>query len=218
MFELPLFPLNTVLFPGTPIHLHIFEERYKRMVEMCLREHKPFGVILIRHGQEALGPLAEPHAVGCSANILQVQRLEQGRMNIIAVGQERFRVLSLDSQTFPYLVGSVEEIPLVGADAAGLARQTEQLRDQVERFLRLMNKTSSSQFDVSQLPDNPTELAYVASAVLQISALEKQTILEQPDTGALVDHVRMVYRRELALLRVMSVHGERDSGAAFSLN
>ena len=60
MQEIPLFPLNTVLFPNAPLRLHIFEERYKRMVNDCLAEKQPFGVVLIRHGLEALGPLAEP--------------------------------------------------------------------------------------------------------------------------------------------------------------
>jgi len=72
MFELPLFPLNTVLYPGTPLYLHIFEPRYQRMINLCLNEHRPFGVVLIRHGQEALGPLAEPYRIGCTADIIRV--------------------------------------------------------------------------------------------------------------------------------------------------
>ncbi len=78
MFEIPLFPLNTVLFPGTPIHLHIFEERYKQMINLCLQEQRPFGVVLIRNGMEALGPLAEPFHIGCTAEIAHVERLEDG--------------------------------------------------------------------------------------------------------------------------------------------
>ena len=56
MIELPLFPLNTVLFPGMPLGLHIFEDRYKLMIGQCVQERRPFGVVLIRSGQEALGP------------------------------------------------------------------------------------------------------------------------------------------------------------------
>jgi uncharacterized protein len=218
MFDLPLFPLNTVLFPGTPLHLHIFEERYKKMVGMCLQEQKPFGVVLIQHGQEAFGPLAEPHQVGCSADIVQVQQLEQGRMNIIAAGQERFRVLSLDNQSFPYLVGQVEAYPLGVADAAGLAAGAAGLRRQVEQFLNLLASLGNSQFDMSQLPQDPAELAYVATAILQIPALEKQAILEVAGAPDLLDQVQMIYRRELALLQAMVSYGGRDRGTAFSRN
>ena len=58
MITLPLFPLNTVLFPGIPVHLHIFEERYKEMISQCLEARVPFGVVLIKSGPEALGPAA----------------------------------------------------------------------------------------------------------------------------------------------------------------
>jgi uncharacterized protein len=94
-FDLPLFPLNTVLFPGMPLTLHIFEERYKLMIERCLEHRQPFGVVLIRYGKEALGSLADPHRIGCTARILDVQPLSEGRMNISALGQKRFRILEL---------------------------------------------------------------------------------------------------------------------------
>ena len=60
MSKLPLFPLHTVLFPGTPIHLNIFEERYRLMLQQCIKENLPFGVTLIKQGSEAMGPLATP--------------------------------------------------------------------------------------------------------------------------------------------------------------
>lgn len=86
MYELPLFPLNTVLFPGTPIQLHIFEDRYLKMINRCIEEHKPFGVVLIEEGSEAFGPLAKPYRIGCTALIAKVEKLEDGRINITAVG------------------------------------------------------------------------------------------------------------------------------------
>ena len=92
MNALPLFPLNTVLFPGMPLGLYIFEERYKLMMAQCLQEEQPFGVVLIAQGKEAMGPAAEPHPVGCTAVITEVQKLNDGRMNIVAVGQERFHI------------------------------------------------------------------------------------------------------------------------------
>src|SRR5947209_7299372 len=102
MVELPLFPLNTVLFPTAPLTLHIFEERYKEMVSRCIAEDIPFGVVLIREGQEAGAP-AVPFEVGTTAQIVSVEKLLQGRMNLIAVGRKRFRLLDT-SHARPYLV------------------------------------------------------------------------------------------------------------------
>ena len=109
MVELPLFPLNTVLFPTAPLTLHIFEERYKEMVSRCIAEDIPFGVVLIREGQEVGSP-ALPFEVGTTAQIVSVEKLLQGRMNLIAVGRERFRLLDT-SHARPYLVGRVEFAP-----------------------------------------------------------------------------------------------------------
>ena len=75
MYELPLFPLNVVLFPGMPLPLHIFEDRYKEMIADCIRENRPFGVVLIEEGSAEHGPAARPVAIGCTAEIAQVQEM-----------------------------------------------------------------------------------------------------------------------------------------------
>ena len=106
MVELPLFPLHTVLFPGMPLPLHIFESRYKQMIDYCLKENSTFGVSLIHRGSEAFGPLAEPHKIGCTARIIEVQPLDDGRLNIVTVGERRFRIHSLNFD-MPYLLGKV---------------------------------------------------------------------------------------------------------------
>ena len=136
MLEIPLFPLNTVLFPGTPIHLHIFEPRYIKMVNHCVENSQPFGVALIRSGIEALGPLAEPHYIGCTAQIAQIQPLADGQMNLVAIGVERFRVLTIDRETKPYLVGRIQHYPIENPDPAGLDRRCVHLRRQFERFIK----------------------------------------------------------------------------------
>ena len=79
LIELPLFPLNVVLFPGMSLPLHIFEERYKAMIGACSEHDTPFGVLLIKEGQE-VGDPAEPFQVGTTARITEVQQLEDGRM------------------------------------------------------------------------------------------------------------------------------------------
>jgi Lon protease-like protein len=215
MFELPLFPLNAVLYPGTPLHLHIFELRYQRMINLCIDERRPFGVVLIRHGQEALGPLAEPYSIGCTAKIVHLQRLEEGRLNLVAVGQERFIVRSLDTVSAPYLTGNVELFPLEAA-ATDLAQAGERLRQRVERFLRTLQRAGGTQ-DPYVLPTQPVDLAYLAGALLEITPVQKQALLEINQPEKLLAEVQLMYAREQGLLNAMIAHG-RDRGATFSYN
>jgi Lon protease-like protein len=105
--SLPLFPLNSVLCPGVALPLHIFEERYRAMIGRCVERGEPFGVVLIRDGWE-VGPLRGRLAdVGTSAVIREAGRYPDGRLDIVTVGERRFRVEALDRTSEPYLVGRV---------------------------------------------------------------------------------------------------------------
>jgi len=88
---IPLFPLHTVLFPGGPLPLRIFETRYTDMVRRCAREESPFGVVLIQEGQEA-GEVATTAGVGCSARIADFHTLKDGLLGISCLGERKFRV------------------------------------------------------------------------------------------------------------------------------
>jgi Lon protease-like protein len=88
---LALFPLHTVLFPGGPLPLRIFETRYTDMVRACMREQRPFGVLLIQEGEEA-GPVATTATVGCSARIADFYTLQDGLLGISCVGERKFQV------------------------------------------------------------------------------------------------------------------------------
>jgi Lon protease-like protein len=218
MFELPLFPLNTVLFPGAPIHLHIFEARYQQMIGLCIEERRPFGVVLIRSGKEANAPLATPYRVGCTANIIQVQRLEQGRFNVVAIGQERFRILTLDADTQPYLIGQVELYPIRVTDPKELEQQAARLRHYFKKFVAAVIEVSGNAVDIGDLPEDALGLAYIAATVLQIGVHQKQALLEQTDAAMLFNQLLHLYRREQALLKAMILHGEQQDDAPYSLN
>jgi Lon protease-like protein len=217
MYELPLFPLNTVLFPSTPIRLFIFEERYKRMIQNCLDKDQVFGVVLIRRGVEAMGPLAEPHPIGTSAKITEVQRLNDGRMNIVASGQERFRILSLDKEALPYLIGQVAPYPLRMEDPTLLASLGDRLRYWVRRYLRLLEQAGNTQLDLNQIPPDPVSLAYMAAALVQIPTQQKQQLLSISESDALLEQMRTIYRREVVLLKTMLATQVQENGA-FSMN
>ena len=126
--EIPLFPLRSVLCPGVALPLHIFEERYRLMIERCIERGEPFGVVLVREGRD-VGPLRGRLAeVGTTAAIRRAGKYPDGRLDILTVGQQRFVVESLDTASEPYLVGRVrlldepigpEEEARLGAERVG---------------------------------------------------------------------------------------------------
>jgi hypothetical protein len=121
---LPLFPLGAVLYPGMLLPLHIFEERYRRLVRDLLDgpESRRFGVIAIRKGRETgVDGVQSLYEIGCTAVLRRVDQHEDGRYDIVAVGAERFRLLGLD-QTRPYLQGEVEILAEEQADPAAGSR------------------------------------------------------------------------------------------------
>ena len=217
MFDLPLFPLNTVLFPGMPLNLHIFEERYKRMIRICLQTRQPFGVVLIKHGFESYGPVAKPHYIGCTARILESEPLSDGRMNIVALGQKRFRILSLDYER-AYLVGRVELYPLERSQPEFLEQKGKRLRPMIRRYMQILTEASEANLDPRHLPHDPLVLAYLAAVLLQIPPEQKQKLLTSKHATDLLNDLLVIYRRELALLRALLSGEARQSLGHFSVN
>ena len=109
--ELPLFPLNTVLFPGGPLPLRIFEPRYLDMVRNCMREGAPFGVVLIHAGQEA-GAVSSAADVGTSARIIDFDQMPDGLLGIVCTGEQKFRVDDRRVQSDGLNIGTVTWLPL----------------------------------------------------------------------------------------------------------
>ena len=217
MYSLPIFPLNAVLFPGTPLQLHIFEDRYKKMIGECIDTQAPFGVVLIRKGVEANGPLAEPYDVGCTAEIIKVEKLDLGRMNILAIGQERFRIRTLDFQAQPYLVGNVDSLIFAKREKADGELAASHLHDRLLRYLQYFIEPGSTGLDPANLPVDPLQLAYLASALMQIPAEEKQELLEVADEISLIDDVNQILRRELVIIERMA-REETSQTLPFSMN
>lgn len=205
MSRLPLFPLNTVLFPGMPIHLHIFEERYKLMIARCIEKRIPFGVVLIKTGfeVETFGPTTEAHGVGCTAIITQVQPLGDGRMNIVAVGHERFRIAEQFSDE-AYMTGEVEILPMDKPDAPILTGQANALRSWLARYLHVLEKVENTDFEMGRFPKDPMALAYLSAAVLRLAPVEKQPLLAESDASRLLTKLTAIFKREVALLEIMA--------------
>jgi uncharacterized protein len=213
IYELPLFPLNTVLFPGVPIQLNIFESRYKLLVRYCLEKNEPFGVVLIRKGMEALGPLAEPYTTGCTARIVEIEPLDGGNMNLTALGDERFEVQSLDF-SMPYLIGKVESKPLVSEHALEQLPGTKLLEDWMKDYLTVLAAIGETTLDLNviEFPDEPLPLIYLGASLLQLPAIEKQPLLSSPTAIELLEEVTRLYRRETSVLE--ELRGVEEENAA----
>jgi len=176
--ELPLFPLpEVVLFPTRPLPLNIFEFRYRIMMNTILKSDRRFGVLMI---DPTKGTIAN---VGCCAEILHYQRLPDDRIKLLALGQQRFRVLEYVREK-PYRVGLVEwiEDQPPAKDLRPLASEVEQLLRDV---VRLSAKLTEQEIELpNDLPDLPTELSYWIASNLYGVAPEQQALLEIQDTVA----------------------------------
>ncbi len=136
--ELPLFPLHTVLCPGVALPLHIFEDRYRTLVERCIERDEPFGVVLIRNGRD-VGPLnGEIAAVGTTAMIRQAGRYPDGRFDIVTIGGSRFRIDEVDREREPYLVGQVELLPEPIGEPIAARRLATRVSERFLRYLELV--------------------------------------------------------------------------------
>ena len=214
----PLFPLSAVLFPGMPLPLYIFEKRYQQMISHCLRTKAPFVVALIREGQEALGPTAKPHEVGCSATIRGVTPVGDGRMHIKTMGIERFRIIDTFSDE-AYPTCETEDLPLPGY--AG----EEAAKGAVHEILRLVERYVSilAPGDERKLPNllalHPTKLLWLAADLLQVRNSQKQALLESSDAAHLFAALRQVFEREITLLSAIANQKEANAdGNPISLN
>lgn len=215
MMNLPLFPLNTVLFPGMPITLHIFEERYKTMMQWCIAEGQPFGVVLVGAGQE-VGEPATPRQIGCTAEIANVQPLSGGRMNLVAIGQQRFEIVELDFSQ-PYLRGQV--VPLGLSLPTAVSKPTTRgLRRQLRTYLELLSNLGEVEFNIAELPNDGLDLAYLAATLLQMPNEKKQELLVINEGDDLLSQAYEVSREETAVLRAMIAAGEPKQVGPFSLN
>lgn len=193
--RLPLFPLQTVLFPGATLALHIFEPRYREMIGRCLEHEEPFGICLILEGEE-VGATAIPHRVGTEAGIIAAQRNSDGRYDIVVEGRRRFEVLTLD-RARSYLRAEVRFLEESGgAEDPALAEAVAQLFEGVLESLEL---SGQAVIDETWKDLDAQSLSYKVASALPVGEDAKQEILEIPDTAA---RLRRVAEALMALRRI----------------
>ncbi len=200
---MPLFPLGTVLYPGMVLPLHIFEERYRQLVQDLLERPEPrrFGVIAIRKGRETgIDGVHSLYPVGCIAELRRVERLEDGRFDLVTAGTERFRLNVLD-QTKPYLQGEIEPLGAETADETAAAPLVATVQAAFQAYLDALATEGGATVDVEKLPAEPVLLSFVVAAAVVVELPEHQALLEESGTLRRLAAERALLARETAMLR-----------------
>ncbi|MEU5085838.1 LON peptidase substrate-binding domain-containing protein [Streptomyces sp. NPDC021356] len=224
--RLPLFPLNSVLFPGLVLPLNVFEERYRAMLRALLKtpedEPRRFAVVAIRDGHEVApsapgmpdptalperGPAAgfgpDParalHGVGCVADAATIRERADGTFEVLATGTTRVRLLSVDASG-PFLTAELEELTEEPGDEAGPLAEGV-LRSFRQYQKRLAGARERSLATGAELPDEPSVVSYLVAAAMVLDIPTKQRLLQAPDTSSrLRDELRLL-RSETAIIR-----------------
>ena len=187
--ELPLFPLNSVLFPGGPLALRIFEPRYLDLVSRCMREGSGFGVLRLDAGREAGGP-ADFSDTGTEARIVDFSRLDDGLLGITCLGQERIRVLEAWRQPDGLNVGRVEDLP----PDPGVAVPEEYafMEEILQRILPELGETYAA---IPQRFGDAAWLGNRLSEMLPLETADKQLLRERTDPLARLEALAEVVRQ-----------------------
>ncbi len=212
--ELPLFPLNVVLFPGQTLPLHIFEPRYRAMIQRCIEEDAPFGVLLAQDDDDG------PHTIGTAARITQVERLADGRMNILTVGTERFELRNVRLSDEQYLIGDVVAYPFKN-DQQPPERLQSHVAALLRQYLKLLGEFSGVEFKMRQFPEDATALAVFAAIAMQLPLEDKQELLSTERVADMLSLEAEILEDELFTLTIMSAAvrpPEIDSNFLFSVN
>lgn len=205
--RLPLFPLGTVLFPGLVLPLHLFEQRYRDLARDLLalpERERRFGVVAIREGREVgEDGVRALHAIGCTAQVRQVEGAPDGTYDLTAVGTRRFALDGLVHDR-SYLQGEVTWLPDDVGDPDEAAVLAPSVRTAFGDYLTALSEAGAGDLDVPTLPDDPLVLSHLVAATVSIDLDERQGLLAEPDGRARLRAELRLLRREVVLLDALS--------------
>ncbi len=233
---LPLFPLNTALVPGLVLPLHIFEPRYRELVEQLLEvpdeDAREFGIVAVRDGYDVeRDGLEALYPIGTATALRQADQLPDGRFDIVTTGTRRFRILDVDLSQ-PLAVASVEFLDdvtdpaddlLAQQVARGFVRYRAALSGQVvsdeeAEVAAAMGDTTGSndedEGDDTDLPTDPTVLSYLVTAAMVLPVDERQRLLAADTTGDRLVLARALLTRETGLITALAAVPAIDLGMA----
>ncbi|HEU5303393.1 MAG TPA: LON peptidase substrate-binding domain-containing protein [Gemmatimonadales bacterium] len=176
--RLPIFPLSAVLFPGTPLPLHIFEPRYKRMLADCLATDRRFGITPLLPTREML----RPGTIGCVAEVRVNQELPDGRSNIVVLGGTRFVLSRLLDESVPYLVALVQPFD-DDPDSQPSAEHTSEVRELFVKYFAGLRQLNDAEPEEPALPDDPRTLSFQVCGAIECDNGVKQRLLAERSTA-----------------------------------
>jgi Lon protease-like protein len=181
--SIPIFPLNTVLYPGSLLSLKIFEQRYLDMTKACVRDGAPFGVCRILEGRE-VGVPAVPDQVGCSAAIVEWEMPHLGVFHLRTRGETPFRILQRATQSDGLIQAEIEWLEEVGGeirpDVFALCRRVLE---------QIIEKIGTDYFFLPLAYDDPRWTSYRLAEVLPLEWEKKQSLLTLRDDGERLDRL-----------------------------
>jgi Lon protease-like protein len=187
MTDVPLFPLNTVLFPGGRLPLRIFEQRYMGMAKTCLRDGSAFGICLIREGREVGAP-ATPVDIGCLARIATWDMPQLGLLHITARGEQRFRIVDRRVQADGLTRATIE---LLEEDRDG------PIPESCAGCVKLLERVIEQQSALFEAPLRLESASWVSARLAEILPLPlpaKQELLELSDARARIERLNALLR------------------------
>jgi len=193
--ELPVFPLPVVLFPGVPLPLHIFELKYRQMMEDIRATNNFFGLAYF-DSSTGQGEIPAAGHIGCVAEVTETQTFPDGRSNILTIGLIRYRIESYLERGDPYLVANVsyfeddDEDQSILADSAGEVAETF---SRIAQAVRTINDERTSLPDISNT--EPQRLSFLVAAAIEIEADVKQELLELRSTSERLRRLRGMLTR-----------------------
>ena len=221
--QLPIFPLNTVVFPGVTVPLHVFEERYRALVHHLLtisdKTQRLFGVVAIREGYEVGSHgVQSVHRVGCVVQMTSVEPYADGRFDIEVVGRHRLRLDALDTSG-TYLVGDVETVEEAKVDTPTGLQEAEKTRATFEEYRRRLSELRGDDVLDGDLPRDPEILSYALAATCLLTLQERQELLEAANPLDRLVMLRHALREEMrAMTAVPSLPATEVARTSWSPN
>ncbi len=208
-FELPIFPLGVVLFPGMPLPLHIFEPRYRAMIGRCLEGDRCFGVAQMADGVEGFAGTT-PVGVGTVAEIVEVAPFADGRMNLQTVGTRRFEILTAREED-DIILAQCEWIEEDDEAQNELFESSGKVRQLLSRYFDSLaiNTDLPAYLGEMSVPDEPFELSMFIAAIMSLPTDQKQQLLELTSTKHRLEIEEFLLERADLVQRAFTKHAAR---------
>lgn len=193
--ELPLFPLALVLFPGVPVPLHIFEPRYRQMLEDIQAGNSLFGLSYFdvsssNQDMPAVG------SIGCVAKVTETQAFPDGRSNILTVGVIRYRIEDYVDRGDPYLVVRVSYFEDEAENNEAIRDSSREVAEKFTRIARAVRIINDERANLPNISDtDPERLSFLVAAALEVDAEMKQELLELRSTSERLKRLHHILER-----------------------